>query len=105
MRFDRATLTSLPLIIVALSLLGRKKDRQTSPRRSKSRLGSSYGQSLRRAKTGPDGPETRLPKCPAKQTFSASVGMSQRCQQPICRYLVAGHCWACLNPPPQSRIT
>jgi hypothetical protein len=30
-------------------------------------------------KTGPDDPETGLPKYPRKQTFPASVGMSQTC--------------------------
>jgi len=30
--------------------------------------------------TGPDDPKTGLPKYPRKQTFSGSVGMSQRCQ-------------------------
>jgi hypothetical protein len=34
-----------------------------------------------RVKTGPDDPETGLPKYPRKQTFPASVGMSQTCQQ------------------------
>src|SRR6266581_4912119 len=32
---------------------------------------------LKGAKTGPDDPETGLPKYPRKQTFPASVGMSQ----------------------------
>jgi hypothetical protein len=30
-------------------------------------------------KTGPDDPETGLPKHPGKQTFSRSVGLSQMC--------------------------
>src|SRR5258705_11429791 len=32
------------------------------------------------SKSGPDNPETGLPKYPRKQTFPASVGMSQTCQ-------------------------
>jgi hypothetical protein len=38
-----------------------------------------------RVKTGPDDPETGLPKYPRKQTFPASVGMSQTCQQATSR--------------------
>ena len=40
----------------------------------------AFRRSPQRVKTGPDDPDTGLPKYPQKQTFSLLVGMSQKCR-------------------------